>query len=328
MQGCRAPRGPHYSYLEWLLENELESVTRRLNESERNNNANNGSKEQQPDVNVKIEEDTNEEEVDLISEQWIKLLDSLSDNTAAAKKDTPYESIHKQYTQEYQHFKCHEYIHTLITSEVEAEEIWTELYHYYMKFALSGAEVDVQLKKRLNRNPDLYINFTTPSLDLSDSENNSNNSTDLGSNSTNTTNSTITESSKKTTAVVPIISTQNPRLHAAKNFPKDEVVYSHKHSTYYFSTISQWTSFLRSLPSKKLQCAAIQSTTLKRISRPGRWLLGLVLDEGIFIRKRDQEKKERKGNVALYDIRTLGYIATRYIREGEEIVDDGPTVEG
>ena len=66
----------------------------------------------------------------------------------------------------------------------------------------------------------------------------------------------------------------------------------------------------------------------KRISRPGRWLLGLVLDEGIFVRKRDQETKERKGNVALYDIRTLDYIATRYIREGEEIVDDGPTVEG
>ena len=327
----------YYSYLEWLLENELESVTRRLNESERNNNndvTNNGSKEQQPDVNVKIEEDTNKEEVevDLISQQWIKLLDSLSDNTAAAKKDTPYESIHKQYTQEYQHFKCHEYpIHTLITSNVEAEEIWTELYHYYMKFALDGGvEVDVQLKKRrLSCNPDLYINFTTPSLDLSDSENNStNNSTDRGSNNTNTTNSSITESSKKTTAVVPIISTQNPRLHAAKNFSKDEVVYSHEHSTYYFSTISQWTSFLRSLPSKKLQCAAIQLTIFKRISRPGRWLLGLVLDEGIFIRKRDQETKERKGNVALYDIRTLDYIATRYIRKGEEIVDDGPTVEG
>ena len=261
----------YYSYLEWLLENELESVTRRLNESERNNNndvTNNGSKdkEQQPDVNVKIEEDTNKEEegeeVDLISERWVKLLDSLSDNTAAATKDTPYESIHKQYTQEYQHFKCHEYpIHTLFTSNVEAEEIWTELYHYYIKFALSGAEVDVQLKKRkLNRNPDLYINFTTPSLDLSDSENNNtNNSIDLGSNNTKTSNSTITESSKKTSAVV---LDQKPRLYAAKNFPKDEVVYSHKHSTYYFSTISQWTSFLRSLPSKKLQCAAIQSTTL------------------------------------------------------------------
>ena len=318
--------------MEWLLENELESVTRRLNESERNNNNddanNNSSNEQQSDLNVKEveEEDTNNvvAAVNSISKRWMKLLDSLNDNTAAVTKDTtPYERIHKQYTHEYQHYKCHEYpIHTLLTSNVGVEDIWTELYHYYIKFALGGKEeeggkkkeVDIihyyLKKRRLSCNPDLYINFTTPSLD---ENNGTNSSLDRGGS----------------------ILSQTQRLYSSKNFSKDEVVYSHKHSTYYFSSISQWRTFLHSLPAtkkkkNKLQCAAIQFTIFKRISRPGRWLVGLVLDEGIFIRKRkgdDRGKNEQKGNVALYDERTLDYIATRYIREGEVIVDDGPTVE-
>ena len=93
---------------------------------------------------------------------------------------------------------------------------------------------------------------------------------------------------------------------------------------------------------------------MKRISRPGRWLVMLVLDEGVYMRRNaadaaststnfgskedvdldeddvddngsndDEDDEWLEGNVALDDDRSLDFVALRNIRMGEEIIDAG-----
>ena len=100
----------------------------------------------------------------------------------------------------------------------------------------------------------------------------------------------------------------------------------------YFTSINIWRGFLESLPNNRDVCIAIQLSVVKQISRPGRFIIGLVLNESIFIRKLikdvdvggEKEKKAMRGNVALDDYaRSFDYVALNYIMVGTEIVDDG-----
>jgi len=171
--------------------------------------------------------------------------------------------------------------HSTISTIAEAEEKWTELHNAFIKFTV----VEHAVEPLIISDSDLYIKFTTNGAD------------------TNNTSATV------------------PRLYAAKNFSRDDVVYTSKKASFYFASASQWVGFLHSLPKNQV-CTAIEFSLMKQISRPGRYLFGLVLDEGVFMR---QEKG--KGNVALEDDRNFAYLATQSIKEGEEIIDDGSADE-
>jgi len=172
--------------------------------------------------------------------------------------------------------------HSNISTIAEAEQKWAELHNAFIKFTVGVVEHAVE---PLIPDSDLYIKFTTNGTDTN-----------------------------KTSATV-------PRLYAAKNFSRDDVVYTSKKASLYFASASQWVGFLHSLPKNQV-CTAIEFSLMKQISRPGRYLFGLVLDEGVFMR---QEKG--KGNVALEDDRNFAYLATQSIKEGEEIIDDGSADE-
>jgi len=231
-----------------------------------------------------------ESELKRVSSQLLKEKDK------HAKDDPPEESESKHkhrekgdlkdyysqiYAQEHKHFKCKN--HSNISTIAEAEQKWAELHNAFIKFTVGAAEHAVE---PLIPDSDLYIKFTT------------NDGTDTN----------------KTSATV-------PRLYAAKNFSRDDVVYTSKKASFYFASASQWVGFLHSLPTNQV-CSAIEFSLMKQISRPGRYLFGLVLDEGVFMRQ-----KKGKGNVALEDDRNFAYLATKSIKEGEEIIDDGPADE-
>ena len=158
---------------------------------------------------------------------------------------------------------------------------------------------------------------------------------------------------------------------AARDFKMGEVVYTQRNNTLYFQELSAWETYLQSLrESSSLSsktnntcnqqnkdeddaCLAIEWSFMKRISRPGRWLVMLVLDEGVYMRRNvpvapmtsgilstttnvkeeyanddidDEDDIEEdddrwlEGNVALDDERSLDFVALRNIQMGEEII--------
>jgi len=90
-----------------------------------------------------------------------------------------------------------------------------------------------------------------------------------------------------------------------------------------------WISFLRSLPNAQDACLVLESSFMKQISRPGRFIIGLVLGQGMFLqqlRKEDgdddeeEEEEDEEYNVALGNERGFDYVALWDIKEGEEII--------
>lgn len=216
-------------------------------------------------------------------------------------------------------------------------------------------------------NPDLYVDWISSS------------SPDTSSNtSTAATTTSSTETKSKT----------KRGLFAARDFKRGEVVYSQRDNALYFQALSAWEMFLQSLRKSSSTtssnttdtisqhqddndkdgdaCLAIEWAIMKRISRPGRWLVMLVLDEGVYMRRNnvamttpttattaatsttttngnevdgdsgdddeedvddDDDDEWLDGNVQLYDERGLDFVALRNIRKGEEIIDAGPDVE-
>ena len=234
----------------------------------------------------------------------------------------PEERLNKQYGNQYNLYQCQKY-HGIFSSEEEVQQKWTELYHRYIKFISELQDhhhnhhhhdnnVDV------DSNTDLYLNFT-----MYDGKHHN-----QDGNSTTTNESTIT-----TTTIF------KPRVYASRNFTKGEIIIVNNLSSsqqqnhiLYFTSINIWRGFLESLPNNRDVCIAIQLSVVKQISRPGRFIIGLVLNESIFIRKLikdvdvggEKEKKAMRGNVALDDYaRSFDYVALNNIIEGTEIVDDG-----
>ncbi|KAL9187245.1 hypothetical protein ACHAXT_001348 [Thalassiosira profunda] len=127
-----------------------------------------------------------------------------------------------------------------------------------------------------------------------------------------------------------INATYDLRLFADRDFAEGETVHSQKPNTVYFPTASAWDAFLHSLQNQRDACLALEWSTMKQISRPGRWLVALLLDEGVFMRRVQEDKGKNEdeesgmaddGNVSLDDERGFDYVALRDIKKGEEIVE-------
>jgi hypothetical protein len=174
------------------------------------------------------------------------------------------------------------------------------------------------------------------------------------------------------------LNTTKRGVFAARGFEKGEVVYTQKNNILYFQELSAWETYLLSLRESASAsassitnntsnqqnededvddaCLAIEWSFMKRISRPGRWLVMLVLDEGVYMRRNvpvapmtsgilstngneeyanddiddeddiedddddDDDDRWLEGNVALDDERSLDFVALRNIQMGEEII--------
>jgi len=132
-------------------------------------------------------------------------------------------------------------------------------------------------------NPDLYVDWISSS---SSSEASSNTSA-------------AATSSPETT------SRTKRGLFAARDFKRGEAVYTQRDNALYFQELSAWEMYLQSLHKSSSTssnttdtisqyqeevsdaCLAIEWSFMKRISRPGRWLVMLVLDEGVYMRRKN-----------------------------------------
>ncbi|KAL7552075.1 hypothetical protein ACHAWF_017234 [Thalassiosira exigua] len=71
-------------------------------------------------------------------------------------------------------------------------------------------------------------------------------------------------------------------LVASRSFAKGDVVYVQGSNRVHFPSEAAWTSYLRSFSDEADACLALEWSFMKQVSRPGRWTVGLVLDEGTF----------------------------------------------
>ncbi len=214
-------------------------------------------------------------------------------------------------------------------------------------------------------NPDLYVDFLSSSS-LSSS------SSSFGTSSSSSSSSSSSETASK----------MKRGLFAARDFERGEVVYTHSKNSLYFQELSSWEAYLNSLQRQQQlssasntnhtishtkdevedACLAVEWSFTKQISRPGRFLVMLVLDVGVYMRRNvaatpsadatsaasnfaneedvdsdedddddngsnedddDEDDEWLEGNVALSDERSLDFVALRIIRMGEEIIDAG-----
>jgi hypothetical protein len=121
------------------------------------------------------------------------------------------------------------------------------------------------------------------------------------------------------------INTKRTRgLFAARDFESGEVVYTQKTNALFFQEESTWVKYLHALPTPHDACLALQWSVIKQISRPGRWMVGLMLDEGVFMTwlGKGERVGRLRSNVALSDERSLDYVALRAIKKGEEIIEE------
>jgi len=191
--------------------------------------------------------------------------------------------------QEHSHFQCHERFEKLPLSDLKGK--WNELRHRFWKFA----NVDGQ-----------------PAHD-DDSDGGDDLKLCVD----------VFKGDKKT---------QQQRsigLCAARDFESEEVVHSQRKNAFFFQDISMWISFLRSLPNAQDACLVLESSFMKQISRPGRFIIGLVLGQGMFLQQlrredgddeEEEEEEDEEYNVALGNERGFDYVALWDIKEGEEII--------
>ena len=121
------------------------------------------------------------------------------------------------------------------------------------------------------------------------------------------------------------INTKRTRgLFAARDFESGEVVYTQKTNALFFQEESTWVKYLHALPTPHDACLALQWSVIKQLSRPGRWMVGLMLDEGVFMTwlGKGERVGRLRSNVALSDERSLDYVALRDIKKGEEIIEE------
>ena len=142
-------------------------------------------------------------------------------------------------------------------------------------------------------------------------------------------------------------------LFASRNFEHGEAVHRSGQNVLFFQDDDDWGSYLASLLpegyrdddndaieddrddddnevddpfSTTLACLAVEHSSRRRISRPGRHLIVLDIDEGMFVRRRgggsSPDEEEEDGNVGIdMDGWGLDWLALRDIKAGEEIVE-------
>jgi len=116
---------------------------------------------------------------------------------------------------------------------------------------------------------------------------------------------------------LPIQSTQRG-MFAARDFERDELVYSFMANGLFFLELSTFEAFIRNstlLPAHDA-CLLAQWSFAQKLTRPGRYYICSSLDEGAFF----NSGKGRRVNVYIEDARDLRYYATRNIAKGEEII--------
>ena len=283
--------------LEDAMEEELARVRKKLNEKD-------GVK---IDDHIQLESTINDH--DSASNCAIILDDPSNKSSEAAEDDdadyTPEKRLQSKFRQEWLHFQC-DGLSDISLSDVEGK--WKKLRHHFWNFV--NADSDSQCRPYSNHdaeyilNPQLYIDFITNDDDDDDDDEDNDND--------------------EPTA-------QQIGLFAGRDFESGEQVYSQKANALFFQDVSMWIQFLHSLPSSSSSsqedaCLALKWSFMKQIASPGRWILGLVVDEGGFMRRLEEDEKE-EGNVALEDERSFYYMASRDIEKGEEIILSATTAK-
>ena len=107
-------------------------------------------------------------------------------------------------------------------------------------------------------------------------------------------------------------------MFAARDFERDELVYSYMANGLFFLELSTFEAFVRNstlLPTHDA-CLLAQWSFAQKLTRPGRFYVCSSLDAGAFF----NSEEGRRVNVYIEDARDLKYYATRNIAKGEEIV--------
>ena len=114
------------------------------------------------------------------------------------------------------------------------------------------------------------------------------------------------------------IQTKQRGMFAARDFERDELVYSFMANGLFFLELSKYEAFVRNsnlLPAYDA-CLLAQWSFAQKLTRPGRYYICSSLDEGAFF----NSGWGGRVNVYMEDSRDLKYYAARNIAEGEEII--------
>ena len=113
--------------------------------------------------------------------------------------------------------------------------------------------------------------------------------------------------------------TQQRGMFAARDFEKDELVYSFMANGLFFLELSTFETFVRNstlLPEDDA-CLLAQWSFAQKLTRPGRYYICSSVDEGAFF---NQATWRTRANVYIEDNRDLKYYASQRIVKGEEIL--------
>ncbi len=106
-------------------------------------------------------------------------------------------------------------------------------------------------------------------------------------------------------------------MFAARDFERDELVYSYMANGLFFLELSTFEAFIRNstlLPHDA--CLLAQWSFAQKLTRPGRYYICSSLDAGAYF----NSGEGRRVNVYIEDARDLNYYASRNIAKGEEII--------
>ncbi len=119
---------------------------------------------------------------------------------------------------------------------------------------------------------------------------------------------------------VPYLPKQTTRrgMFAARDFERDELVYSYMANGLFFLELSTFEAFIRNsslLPAYDA-CLLARWSFAQKLTRPGRYYICSSLDAGAYF----NSGEGRRVNVYVEDTRDLNYYASRNIAKGEEII--------
>lgn len=114
-------------------------------------------------------------------------------------------------------------------------------------------------------------------------------------------------------------------MFAARDFERDELVYSFMANGLFFLELSTFETFIRNstLLSEQDACLFAKWSFAQKLTRPGRYYICTSVDEGAFFNQDDMTTTgsgSRRVNVYMEDDRDLKYYAARKIAKGEEII--------
>lgn len=104
-------------------------------------------------------------------------------------------------------------------------------------------------------------------------------------------------------------------MFAARDFERDELVYSYTANGLFFLELSTFEAFIRNSTAYDA-CLLAQWSFAQKLTRPGRYYICSSLDAGAYF----NSEEGRRVNVYIEDSRDLKYYASRNIAKGEEII--------